>query len=204
MDGLLYLVALGLVKFLQALPLRWVARIGRAGGALAWWLDARHRRVALENLASCFGAEKPAAEIRALARENIRRLGENYCSAVKTAVMTPDQLRPHFEFVGAEKIDWQPGCPNERTQDPDQLTAQEQIGRQPRTQHTKCHGTASCQLLQQLPEPQMGSAASQADRCDMEEFHPSVNIRFLAWELGQRNHVPYQEKSHRTQCAQNQ
>ena len=35
MDTLLYLTALGLVKFLQSLPLRWVARIGRGCGALA-------------------------------------------------------------------------------------------------------------------------------------------------------------------------
>ena len=39
-----------LVAFLQALPLTWVARLGRCGGALAYWLDARHRRVALRNL----------------------------------------------------------------------------------------------------------------------------------------------------------
>ena len=104
MDGLLYVVALALVKLFQALPLRLVARLGRAGGGLAWWLDARHRRVALENLTTCFGGEKTAREIRALARENFRRLGENYCGAVKTAVMSPEALRPHFEFTGAEKI----------------------------------------------------------------------------------------------------
>jgi KDO2-lipid IV(A) lauroyltransferase len=36
--------------------------------------------------------------------ENFRRLGENYASAIKTTAMTPEQLRPHFEFIGAEKI----------------------------------------------------------------------------------------------------
>lgn len=104
MDRLLYLVARALVAFLQALPLRGVARLGRAGGALAYHLDARHRRVAIKNLTMCFGREKSPAEIRALAKENFRRLGENYASAIKTAAMTPEQMRPHFEFVGAEKI----------------------------------------------------------------------------------------------------
>ncbi len=104
MEPLLYLLARSLVAMIQALPLRWVARIGRAGGALAWWLDARHRRVALRNLTMCFGAEKSPEAIRALARENFRRLGENYASAIKTAVMSPEAMRPHFEFVGAEKI----------------------------------------------------------------------------------------------------
>ena len=45
MDRLLYLVARALVALLQALPLRWVARLGRAGGVLAYWIDARHRRL---------------------------------------------------------------------------------------------------------------------------------------------------------------
>ena len=104
MDALLYLLARGLIAGLQALPLRWVARLGGAGGTMAYWLDARHRRVALDNLALCFSAEKSAAELRALARQNFRRLGENYASAIKTSGMSPAALRPHFEFVGAEKI----------------------------------------------------------------------------------------------------
>jgi KDO2-lipid IV(A) lauroyltransferase len=104
MDRLLYLFALMLVKFLQALPLRWVARIGRAGGALAYALDGRHRRVAQRNLAMCLGGEKSPEEIRALARENFRRLGENYCCAVKTAAMTWDELKASVEFVNAESV----------------------------------------------------------------------------------------------------
>src|ERR1041385_6150115 len=104
MDKPLYWMARALVVFLQSLPLRVVARIGRAGGAMAWWLDARHRRVALENLTLCFGAEKPPAEIRALAKENFRRLGENYCCAAKTAILTAADLREVLEVVGVEKF----------------------------------------------------------------------------------------------------
>ena len=104
MDTLLYWVARALVAFIQALPLTLVARLGRAGGALAFWLDARHRRVALQNLDMCFGHEKSPGEIRAIAKENFRRIGENFASAVKTATMTPEQMLPHFVFAGAEKI----------------------------------------------------------------------------------------------------
>ena len=104
MDRLLYLVALSLVKFLQALPLRWVARIGRAGGALAYLIDGRHRRVAKRNLAMCLGSEKPPDEIRALVKENFRRLGENYCCAVKTAAMTWEELKASVEFVNTEQL----------------------------------------------------------------------------------------------------
>lgn len=103
MDRILYWFARSLVALLQALPLRGVARIGRAGGAVAFRLDARHRRVALRNLTMCF-PEKSAAEIHGIARENFRRLGENYLGAIKTAAMTPEELKPHFNFTGAEKI----------------------------------------------------------------------------------------------------
>ena len=111
MDTVLYFVARTLVALLQALPLRLVARLGRAGGGLAYWLDARHRRVARRNLELCFGQEKSPDELRAIARENFRRIGENFASAVKTASMTPDQLRPHVDFVGAEKLlKCEPNC----------------------------------------------------------------------------------------------
>jgi KDO2-lipid IV(A) lauroyltransferase len=108
MESLLYYLALAVIKGLQALPLRWVARLGRRGGGLVYWFDARHRRVALENLTMCFGTEKTPAEIRALARENFRRLGESYACAVKTASMTAEQLRLHLEFVGVENFYPQP------------------------------------------------------------------------------------------------
>jgi KDO2-lipid IV(A) lauroyltransferase len=104
MDTLLYWLVRALVAFIQALPLKLVARLGRACGALAFWLDARHRRVALQNLGKCFGGEKSPEEIRAIAKEHFRRLGENYCSAIKTAAMTPWQMLPHFDLTLAGNI----------------------------------------------------------------------------------------------------
>ena len=104
MDRLVYWIALAFVKALQALPLRVVARIGRGGGGLAYWVDARHRKVAIRNLTMCFGAEKPAAEIRRIARENFRRIGECYCCAIRTSAMPFGQLKRHVEFIGGERL----------------------------------------------------------------------------------------------------
>ena len=99
MEALLYCAARGLVALLQALPLTWVARLGRLGGRLAYWVDARHRRVALRNLAMCFGHEQTSAQLGALARENFRRIGENFACAIKTAGMSFEELRARVEFV---------------------------------------------------------------------------------------------------------
>lgn len=98
METLLYLVARGLIAVIQALPLRLVARLGRAGGALGYWLDGRHRRVALKNLARSF-PERTAEVIRATAKENFRRIGESYACGIKTAGMTFEELKPYVEFV---------------------------------------------------------------------------------------------------------
>jgi lauroyl/myristoyl acyltransferase len=103
MEYLLYLAARVLIAFLQALPLPWVARLGRAGGALCYWVDGRHRRMARTNLAASF-PEKDPAEITALAKENFRRVGENFVAAVKTASMTAEELAPHLEFHNLEAI----------------------------------------------------------------------------------------------------
>jgi KDO2-lipid IV(A) lauroyltransferase len=103
MNTVIYWFARSVIAVIQALPLELVARLGRALGGLAFFLTARYRRVAIDNLAQAF-PEKSAAEIRAVARENFRRLGENYAGAIKTAAMTPQQMLPHFKFAGAEKI----------------------------------------------------------------------------------------------------
>ncbi|HTR43820.1 MAG TPA: hypothetical protein VMH87_19585 [Pseudomonadales bacterium] len=99
-----YYFARGLIALLQWLPLTTVARLGRFGGAVAFHVDARHRRVTLDNLQQCFGREKSEAEILTLAKENFRRLGENYCCAVKTASMSAEELKPHVKFIGPERI----------------------------------------------------------------------------------------------------
>jgi len=104
MDTLIYWLARALVAGIQALPLNFVAGLGRWGGGLAFWLDARHRRVALQNLTMCFGNERSPEEIRAIARENFRRIGENYACALKTAAMDFEALRPHVEFAGVERL----------------------------------------------------------------------------------------------------
>lgn len=103
-DRLLYLLARTLIAGLQALPLPLVARLGRGIGALVHLLDARHRKVVLKNLTLCFGREKSATELRAIAKENFRRIGENFACAVKTAGMPWSELRHHCEFSNPKKL----------------------------------------------------------------------------------------------------
>src|SRR5580765_3797528 len=99
MHSPLYYVARFLIACIQALPLLWVARLGRFGGGLAFWLDGRHRQVTIDNLTRCFSATRSKPEIRSLAKEHFRRVGENFGCAIKTASMKIEDLRPHLEVV---------------------------------------------------------------------------------------------------------
>jgi len=104
MDTLLYYFARGLIGLFQALPISGGARLGRFFGGLVYLVDARHRRVAIRNLTMCFGAEKSPEEIRALAKENFKRIGENFVSAIKSSSMSFEEIEDRVEIVGAEKL----------------------------------------------------------------------------------------------------
>ncbi len=104
MNTLIYWLGRAFITCVQALPLRLVARLGRLVGGFAYCLTARYRRVAVNNLTLVFGNEKSPGEIRLLARENFRRLGENYACAIKSAAMNFEQIRPHLEFRGFERF----------------------------------------------------------------------------------------------------
>lgn len=104
MNTVLYHLGRVLIVFIQRLPLRWVAWMGRTSGGLVFYLDARHRQVAIKNLSMCFGHEKVPSEIASIARENFRRIGENYACSVKTSGMSFEALKPHLEFAGFEKL----------------------------------------------------------------------------------------------------
>lgn len=103
MQTILYWFAKSFVLLIQAFPLRVVAQLGRMGGAVAHLLDARHRRVARTNLRNAF-PDKTDAEVRAIASEHFKRLGENYASAIKTASLTLDQSLQICPILGLEKL----------------------------------------------------------------------------------------------------
>lgn len=103
-DRALYWLARGMIGFIQVLPLTVAARIGRGLGWLAYFLDARHRRVAQQNLAAALDTTPASAQIKKLARENFQRIGEAYCSAIKTSAMSPEAVASRLEFSGLENL----------------------------------------------------------------------------------------------------
>jgi len=111
MGTLLFWTVRGVVALIQALPLVLAARLGRALGSLAWGVDRRHRRVALQNLHQALSREHSREELHAIAKENFRRIGENYVCAIKTAGMSNEALRPHLTLQNIHEAVPSPGQP---------------------------------------------------------------------------------------------
>ena len=103
-DSLFYILARSFVFVVQLMPLKVVALTGRAGGVLMYYLDARHRRVAVNNLLACLGNSHSKKEIISLARENFCRIGEVYLSALKTATIPGDKIGSVLSVKGAENL----------------------------------------------------------------------------------------------------
>lgn len=103
MNAVIYWLARVLVAIIQALPLGIVARLGRGGGALWWLIDRKHSRLVKANLSAAF-PDKSAHEIKSIARETFRRIGENSLSAVKTASMADSELLDICTVIGVEKL----------------------------------------------------------------------------------------------------
>ncbi len=99
-DHTLCLLTRGGIGLLQAAPLSWAARLGRFGGEVVFWVDRRHRRMTIANLTRCFQHEMTAVQIRALAHENFRRIGENACCAIHAAALSPARIQEVLRVEG--------------------------------------------------------------------------------------------------------
>lgn len=103
-DLLVYIPVRILVFVVNLLPLDLVVRMGRALGMVAFFLDKRHRNVAIKNMTACFGDEKDKEEIYALAKENFKRIGENFSGAMKIMLMHEDEMPNILTMSGTDQF----------------------------------------------------------------------------------------------------
>jgi len=103
-NSLFYWLARSFVVLVQLMPLKLVALVGRFGGFVFYFLDVRHRRVAVNNLLACLCNSHSKKEIISIARENFCRIGEVYFSALKTAAIPSEKIGPVLSSKGEENI----------------------------------------------------------------------------------------------------
>lgn len=100
-----YLLFRQFAAFVGLLPRGWVLAWGRAIGVLACALDAKHRRIALDNLARALGTSMSAKERRTTARRSFANFVQALFDALKTARWDRRRLMTLFDVEGAEHLD---------------------------------------------------------------------------------------------------
>lgn len=102
MRRLEYLLVRFVELLLRPLPMSTVRSFGVGLGHLAYRLDARHRRIAIENLAAAFPSRTPA-EREALVRATFAHFGSLLFELLRFGSYTPEQIRGAVELDGVER-----------------------------------------------------------------------------------------------------
>ncbi len=97
-----YLLVALLTQAVRLLPWRLVSACGTGLGDLFCALDARHRRITLENIAAAFPLKTPA-EHRRMARGVFRHFGRVLFELLKFSTLTPEQMLARVEFEGQDR-----------------------------------------------------------------------------------------------------
>jgi KDO2-lipid IV(A) lauroyltransferase len=99
-----YTLLRGVAGLVRRLPQGGATRLGHAIGWLVYHLDARHRRITLENLAATF-PERSVQERNRIAREVFAHFGRKLIELLWFTGLTPEKQLALVEFVGAEHIE---------------------------------------------------------------------------------------------------
>ena len=103
-ETLIYITASVIIKLTSITPIRYLAWAGRQIGRLAWYIDRRHRLVAIVNIEAAFPELNTDACIN-LSKKNFQRLGETYACILKTGGMNAEQINNLLSFKGYEQIE---------------------------------------------------------------------------------------------------
>jgi len=101
---LVYLIAKSVSVFFQILPERVARGIGVFLGNLAYLVDFKHRRIALDNLKLAFGETYTERERRAIARQNFVNLAKNFVVFCRIPKIRRNTLAKTVKFHGKKPV----------------------------------------------------------------------------------------------------
>ena len=99
---LLYLIFLALIKITGAMPLQVSSFLLTRLGRIAYYLDIKHRNIAIENLKVAFGNEKSQEEIELIARKVFENLPLTFLDFCRIPKITKDNLSKFVTFENIE------------------------------------------------------------------------------------------------------
>jgi KDO2-lipid IV(A) lauroyltransferase len=98
-----YLAVKALIAAVGVLPVSVVHRLGTMLGLVFYLLDARHRRVANENVAAAFPT-RPLAERRRIVRGAFAHFGRLLLEVLKFSTLTPAAMLARVDFEGEDRV----------------------------------------------------------------------------------------------------
>ncbi len=104
METVVYLLARCIVSMASFTPIICLAWLGRQIGHIAWHLDRRHRKVAIDNISAAYPIMKPL-DAKDLAKLHFQSLGETYACILKTGGMNAEQIKKVLTIEGYERIE---------------------------------------------------------------------------------------------------
>ncbi len=103
-DYIVYLIARLVSSFFQILPENIARRIGKGLGIVAYYLDSKHRHIALNNLALAFGNTYSEKERREIARKNFMNLATNFVVFCRIPKIRRNTLAKTVKFHGKQPV----------------------------------------------------------------------------------------------------
>ncbi len=103
-DYLVYLIARAVAASFQVLPEKAAMGVGTALGNLAYFLDFKHRKIALNNLELALGETYPERERRAIARKNFVNLARNFVVFCRIPKIRRNTLARTVKFHGKKPV----------------------------------------------------------------------------------------------------
>jgi KDO2-lipid IV(A) lauroyltransferase len=100
---IIYLFLKGFSFFINVLPEGFALWMGRQLGRMVFYLDRRHRKVALENLYTAFGQEKTERELYAIAQRTFQNLGTMTVEFFRIPRMDVETFKERVKIEGLEK-----------------------------------------------------------------------------------------------------
>lgn len=94
----------GLASVVQRLPQKLVLSVGTAIGRAAYAIDARHRRITVENLSATF-PERSAQERTRISRAVFTHFGRKLMELLRFGGLSRDEMLASVEFVGGEHVE---------------------------------------------------------------------------------------------------
>lgn len=104
-ESIIYYIIKIIAGVLRLLPVQFALWIGRRVGDFVYLIDLKHKALTYANLNMAFAGEKTPQELRNIAKEIFRNIGQNLVELLRLPVMKRELYEKYVSIEGRENID---------------------------------------------------------------------------------------------------